>query len=380
MRILIFNIDFYFNNEDVFEEPRAAYGRKGAFGDVMKQPTMKDVAKLAGVSQPTVSHVINGTASISDIVIQKVNDAIDELGYVPNVMAKSLKTNKSNLIGLIVPDVSIRFYAEMVKLVETALRQKGLMVFLCNTFYDRRLERKYVETLIQHNVLGVISGSSLLDDRSGELLAKNQIPVTLLDTSRTNEHFFNVNVDNKKLAHIAVSHLYSTGAHNISYVSEPTETSVLIHRYEYFIQALAEFGLKYDKQICFISPNQYETNNKMQLGYNLGANILMHDKIEAVFASSDEFAFGVMARLKEHGVDIPQQIPIMGCDNDPFSTLVSPSLTTIWQPLVQMSQAGVQRLLRLIDGETLKTKTLNLEPNIIIRESTMKIAKKAENL
>lgn len=342
----------------------------------MKQPTMKDVAKLAGVSQSTVSHVINSTASISDSVIKKVNAAIEELGYVPNAIAKNLRSSKSNLIGMIVPDVSIRFYADLVKAIEIALRHKGYLVFLCSTFYDPQLEEQYAELLVQHGVKGVICGSNLSSTRSEELLAKNGIPVTLLDTSQSTECFFNVKVDNAMMASLAVSHLYSTGARNICYISEPTETSVLVQRYEYFKKALAEHGLEHDPSICFISPNQYESNNKMQLGYNLGANIVMHDKIDGVFASSDEFAFGVMARLKEHGVRIPQQIPIMGCDNDPFSTLVSPTLTTIWQPINQMGNVGVQRLLRLIGGETLKHKTLRLEPSLIIRESTMKIIKK----
>lgn len=337
-----------------------------------KQPTMKDVAKLAGVSQPTVSHVINGTASISEAVISKVNDAIKTLGYVPNAAARSLKTQKSSMIGVIVPDVSIRFYAEMVNTIQRVLAQKGYMVFLCNTFYDRYLERRYVDTLVAHGVLGVISGMNFISERSVELLRNSGMPVTLLDIAEENSSFFNVKVNNQMLASMAVSHLYSTGARNICYISEPLNASMLRARYEYFQQALAEFGLEFDEHICFISPNQYENNNKMQLGYISGANIMMHSKIDAVFASSDEFAFGVMQRLKEYGVRIPDQIPVMGCDNDPFSELISPSLTTIAQPISYMAQIGVQRLLRLVDGQKLKRKTVKLEPNIIIRESTVK--------
>lgn len=344
----------------------------------MKQPTMKDVARLAGVSQPTVSHVINGTAPISDAVKEKVHEAIRELGYIPGGTAKQSKNQKSNMIGLIVPDVSIRFYSELVKVIETALRKKGYIVFLCNTFYNESLEREYIETLIQHNVLGVISGANLQDEMSYRLLERNNIPVTLLDTVNEVDWMFSVKVDNMMIARMAVSHLYNIGARNICYISEPFNNTLLKLRYEYFQQALAEFGLSHDDSICFIGQYQYDNFSKLKMGYNLAANIMLHSKIDAVFASSDEFAFGVIRRLKEHGVSIPQQIPIMGCDNDPFSALISPSLTTIWQPISQMGEIGVQRLLCLINGETLEQKTMKLEPNIIIRESTMKIGNTQE--
>lgn len=344
----------------------------------MKQPTMKDVARMAGVSQPTVSHVINGTAPISEAVKNKVNEAIRELGYVPSVTAKNLKSHKSNIIGLIVPDVSIRFYSELVKVIETALRKKGYMIFLCNTFYNENLEREYIETLIQHNVLGVISGANLQDEMSYRLLESNNIPVTLLDTVNDVDWMFSVKIDNRMIARMAVSHLYNIGARNICYISEPFRNTLLQLRYEYFQQALAEFGLSHDENICFIGQYQYDNFSKLKMGYNLAANIMLNSKIDGVFASSDEFAFGVIRRLKEHGVQIPQQVPIMGCDNDPFSALISPSLTTIWQPINQMAEIGVQRLLRLINGETPEQKSMKLEPNIIIRESTMKIGKTQE--
>jgi len=339
----------------------------------MKQPTMNDVAKLAGVSQPTVSHVINGTASISESVVKRVNDAIDELGYVPNAVAKSLKTNKSNIIGLIVPDVSIRFYAEMVKAIETGLRQEGCMVFLCNTFYDAELEMKYMRTLVEHNALGVISGYALSNEKAYNLLEKNNIPTVLLDAARNKDDLLNVKVDNYMLARMAVSHLYDVGARRISYVSEPTYCSVLGLRYEYFKKVIKEFGLSLDEKVCFIAQNQYENYNKMKTGYNLAANVLLNSDIDAVFASSDELAFGIIERLKEHKVQIPEQLQIMGCDNDPFSTMISPSLTTIWQPIIQMADISIKMILKLIDREKVDQTSIRLEPNIIIRESTMKI-------
>ena len=337
------------------------------------QPTMKDVAKLAGVSQPTVSHVINGTASISDSVVKRVNEAIEQLGYIPNAMAKGLKTHKSQIIGIIVPDVGIRYYGEMVKAIEILLRKKGFMIFLCNTFYSSQLEHDYIQTLIQHNVLGVMAGFSLIDERSMPLLKKHNIPTVCLDSGNPQSKDNNVCVDNEMVARMAISHLYDVGARVISYCSEPMGVNVLETRYKYFRKAIEEFGLEFDEKRCFIAQNPYDDYNKMKMGYNIAANILLYDNIDAVFASSDEFAFGIISRLKEHGIDIPQQIQIMGCDNDPFSKLISPPLTTIWQPINKMADIGVSMLTSLIGGETLEETSVCLEPNIIIRESTLKI-------
>lgn len=337
------------------------------------QPTMKDVAKLAGVSQPTVSHVINGTAPISDSVVKRVNEAIEQLGYVPNAMAKGLKTQKSQIIGIIVPDVGIRYYGEMVKAIEILLRKKGFMIFLCNTFYNGQLERDYIQTLIQHNVLGVITGFGLTDEKSSLLLKKHNIPTVMLDSSDLEGKGYSVCVNNELVAHMAVSHLYDVGARVISYCSEPMGLHVLEMRYTYFKKAVEEFGLEFDEKRCFIAQNPYDGYNKMKMGYNIAANILLYDNIDAVFASSDEFAFGIISRLREYGIDIPQKMQIMGCDNDPFSKLISPPLTTIWQPINKMADIGVSMLADLINGERVEENSICLGPNIIIRESTLKI-------
>jgi len=335
---------------------------------------MKDVAKRVGVSQPTVSHVINGTAPISDSVKKKVMEAIEELGYVPNAMAKGLKTRKSSIVGLIVPDISLHYYSTLVKAVERALRVQGYMVFLCNTFYNADLERQYIETLIQHNVIGVLSCSDLLDKKSDKLLEKHRIPLVLIDSGGVEaDSAMRVSVDNAAIAGMAVDHLYEVGARNICYVSEPMGIDVIELRVQAFKQVMKEKGLESAERYCFIAPKQYDNYDKMQQGYNIGANILVNPEIDAVFASSDEFAFGVLSRLKEYGVKIPDDILLMGIDNDELSSMITPSLTSIVQPIKQMAKLGVKMLCAAIRDEEIETKNIVLEPSILIRESTVKI-------
>lgn len=338
---------------------------------------MKDVAKRVGVSQPTVSHVINGTAPISENVRRKVLTAIDELGYVPNAMAKGLKTRKSAIVGLIVPDVSIHYYSTVVKAVERAMRKQGYMVFLCNTFYSPEVESQYVETLIQHNVIGVLSCSDLLDKKSHKLLSKHKIPIVLIDSMTDREDgILRIGVDNDAIARMAINHLYEVGARNICYVSEPLGAEVISLRVNAFKKAMKEKGLECSDKNIFIAPKQYDTHDKMQQGYNIGANILVNPEIDAVFASSDEFAFGVLKRLKEYGVNIPDDILLMGCDNDDLSAMITPSLTSIVQPIKEMAKLGVKVLCEAINDENTEYKNIVLEPSILIRESTVKIGKR----
>ncbi len=343
-------------------------------GGNIRQPTMKDVANKVGVSQPTVSHVINGTAPISDNVKKKVMEAIEELGYVPNAMAKGLKTRKSSIVGLIVPDVSLHYYSSVVKAVERALRVQGYMVFLCNTFYSPELESQYIETLIQHNVIGVLSCSDLLEKKSDKLLEKHRIPLVLIDSGGIeNDNVMRISVDNLAIARMAVDHLYEVGARNICYVSEPMGTDVIELRVQAFKQAMEEKGLECAERYCFVAPKQYDNYDKMHMGYNIGANIVVNPEIDAVFASSDEFAFGVLSRLKEYGVKIPGDILLMGIDNDELSSMITPSLTSIVQPIKEMAKIGVRMLCEAIREEPIETRNIILEPSILIRESTVKM-------
>ncbi len=334
---------------------------------------MTDVAKLAGVSQATVSHVVNGTASISENVKIKVQEAMRELGYVPSSVSREARTEKAAVVGILIPSVGIRYYGEIVTSLEYLLRQKGYVVFLCNTFYDKKLERTYVAELIRHRAVGVISGQGMLQEESRALLKKHHIPTVMLDTGKKLGEGYTVHIDNRKLARMAVSHLYEVGARNISYCSEPLHNEMLKDRYRYFQEALAEFGLKYEERNCFIEQARSEDYSKVKMGYNIAANILLQGNIDAVFASSDEFAYGIIARMKEYGVNIPGELQIMGCDNDSFSKLLTPNLTTVWQPVEKMAEVGVVMLTNLIEGKPVEEREVCLEPSLVIRESTLKI-------
>jgi len=334
---------------------------------------MKDVAKMAGVSQPTVSHVINNTAPISDSVREKVLLTIERLGYTPNAIAKSLKTKKTNVVGLIVPNVEIGYYAQIVKTVETSLRNEGMIIFLCDTFYDKSLEQKYIDTLIEHNVAGIIVAYSFVDEKISEKVISNNIPLVVIDDKIESNKVLipSIEIDNLEGGKMAAQHLCNIGAKRICYVSEPLYNTALKSRFEGFKEGLKERGVPFDEDLCFIEKNQYD---KIEMGYNLGANIVLDSTIDAVFASSDDLAFGIMRRLKEYNKNIPDDIALMGYDDVPMAKVISPELTTISQPKIEMAKKGVYILQKLINNIKLSEdeKEIILNPSLIIRKSTIK--------
>lgn len=341
----------------------------------MKKATMKDVARMAGVTQPTVSHVLNRTAPISDEVACRVRQAVKELGYRPNANARSLKTKKTNMVGLLIPNISNGYYADIVQTVEEELREEGLLLFLCNTFHEGVLEKKYTDTLIEQNVRGIIIGYGLADESCYASVIDNEIPTVTLDSKivSSKKEIPSVEINNETGARAAADHLFHIGAKNMCFISEPLFNRALKKRYIGFKERLDELGVPFNQELCFLETMEYD---KIEMGYNLGAHVLMNKQIDAIFASTDQLAYGVIRRLKEGHVRIPEDIAVIGYDDNSLSQLISPELTTIAQPKTEMAARGTQMLIKMIDAENMEQENLHivLEPNLIIRESTMRLA------
>jgi len=335
-----------------------------------KKITMVDVAKLAGVSQTTVSHVINETAPISEEVTKKVKDTIKELGYKPSALARWLRQKKTNTIGLLIPDIDSGYYAEMTKCVEKTLRKHGFITFLCNTFYSTELEKLYIESLIQQSVEGILICYGLVNKSVYKEIYNFGINLVILDDKEVVEgvQIPSVEVNNISGSLLAVEHIHNIGAKKICFASEPLFNRSLKLRYEGFKKAIHEYGYEDSDVTLYIENNQY---NKIEMGYNIGSQILLNRNIDAVFASSDNLAFGIMKRFREFGINIPNDIAIIGYDDIPLCKLVTPTLTTISQPKKLMAKKGVEMLLKAINGDSFDSYFM-MEPSLIIRESTMK--------
>jgi len=323
----------------------------------IKTPTMRDIARIAGVSQATVSYVINNSNDISEEVRKNVLDAAERLGYIPNFVARNLKIRKTNIIGIIVPDVMNNYYNEMIKYAEKIAREMGYFIFICYTMHNKNIEDWYVISLIQQKVAGVIICYGLTNRDCYKKLQKYNIQFVVIDDELNEIEGTapSILVDNIKGSFLAVKHFVSSGIKDIAYCSEPLYSYALRDRYKGFILAMDEYGLNINRDMVYIADkkNAYE---KIKLG-------------RGIFASNDQIAFGIIKRLNKMGIRIPRDIAVVGYDNISFSSVMSPSLTTINQPIKSMSIKGVGILLEMIDNQEVIKERMILEPNIIVRES-----------
>ena len=337
-----------------------------------RKVTMDDIAQKAGVTQATVSHVINGTAKISETVTKRVLRAAKELEYVPKKWSRVSRDRVKKTIGLLIPDVENGFYAEIAKGVETAMRRRGFMMFQCNTFYKSSYEKNYIKTLLQYNVSGVIVGYPMASRESYNILLENHLPTIIVDDrpKGMEELFSSVEINNLLGGQLAAEHLEKLGGKQICIASEPVISSALEHRINGFCHMMADMGKPIKNEYIYIEDSQY---GKMEMGYNIGAKILVDGSIDAIFATSDHVAFGIMKRLKEHNVRFPEDVMIMGYDDVNFAHLMEPSLTTISQPIDKLAEKGAELLYENINNYAAEIEHITMDPCLVIRNSTMRI-------
>ena len=332
---------------------------------------MNDVAREAGVTQATVSYTLNNSGNISEPVRQRVLDAAERLGYIRNNVARNLKMSRANTIGIIVPDVTNSYYGEIIKHAEKIVRENGFFTFICITMHNPDIEDWYVTSLIEQKVAGVIISYGMVNKSSLKRLSTYNVPFVLLDDDLQGHDIEApcVLVNNIKGSFLAVQQFVSMGISKIAYCSEYIYNQALQDRYDGFLLAIKEFGLEKQLQHVFVAEKDAEQNDKIALGYNAAEQILARSEPRGIFAVNDSMAFGVIKKLSESGISVPRQIAVIGYDNVPLSGIVSPTLTTVNQPVMTMCIQGTNMLRDLIIGKEPTVKRIMLEPSIIIRES-----------
>lgn len=329
---------------------------------------MIDVAIAAGVTQATVSYAINNTGEISDPVKKRVLEAADQMGYIPNIVARNLKLSKSNTIGIIVPDMLNSFFNEVIRHVETIVREQGYFTFVCNAMHDPDIEDRYVTSLIQNKAAGVIICYGLTNRECIIKLKRYNVPYVVLDDDPDQDanEVPCILMNNIKGSFLAVQHFVSLGISDITYITEPIYNLALKHRLEGFKKAVTEFGLR--NYTIHIAADTKECD-KIKQGYISAGEVLTQGKPEGIFVSTDQMAFGVLKKLHEMYINIPKDIAVIGYDNVAISSIITPGLTTINQPVATMCIQGTKMLLSMINGNMEPVQKMMLEPSIVIRES-----------
>lgn len=328
--------------------------------------TMRDVAKRAQVSIATVSAVINESAYVTPELKQRVLDAVEELNYKPNVLAKFLRFQKTSTIGVIIRDVQNPFYPAVIKGIEDTAWSLDHIVCLCNSEGHTERELSFLQSLLQRKVDGVLLATATLNDNPAvEVLEQENIPYVMLNRHPgTTEKSNYVGIDNKRAAMLATEHLVALGRKRIAVLQGPEDYSTSQERTAGFIEVMRKHN--YPILTGFMERADYSVEG----GYQSAGRLLdLPDRPDAVFCANDLMAFGVIERLSEEHVRVPRDISIVGCDNIYFSKYLRTPLTTVDYPKYEMGRLAVELLLDVIEQKVQEKMQVILPPQLIIRDS-----------
>jgi LacI family transcriptional regulator len=327
--------------------------------------SIKDVAREAGVSIATVSRVLNDIDVVNEDTKKKVKDAIKKLSYRPNIVARSLKTQKSSTIGIIIPDISNQFYPEIVRGCEDVANIYNYNIMLCNSDLDLDKEMESLRILKEKMIDGVIYMSSSIDQNVISLIKELEMPVVLVETTDSDGIFPSVTIDNVAAAADAVKYLISKGNKNIAYVGTSLEkVNALSKRYTGYLSALDEMGLELNKDLIYIG------GIKPKDGY-LGINSILDTgaKVDAVFCASDEIAMCVINALRDRNIKVPGDVDVMGFNDIYSASVFYPKLTTIAQPMYDMGSVSMRMLIKSINNLQVEEKHFVLPYRLVERDS-----------
>jgi LacI family transcriptional regulator len=329
--------------------------------------SIKDVAKEAGVSIATVSRVLNDIDVVNEDTKKKVVEAIAKLGYRPNIIARSLKTQKTSTIGIVIPDISSQFYPEIVRGAEDVANIYKYNIILCNTDNDSEKEMEYLHVLKEKMIDGVLYMSSSLEDNIMELINTLQIPMVLVETTDSKHSLPSVTIDNEQAGYDGVQYLINKKNKRIAYIGTHEKAlNAGALRYKGYKKALEDNGIELDTSI--VNFGGIKAKNGV-VGMN---NILKNSKVDAVFCSSDEIAMGAINALREHNISVPSDVDVMGFDNIYSAAVFYPKLTTVAQPMYDMGSVGMRMLIKIIGKKPLESTDYILKHRIIERDSCKK--------
>jgi len=331
---------------------------------VIKIATLKDVARRAGVSTATVSHVINETRFVSEELKARVHQAMRELNYRPNAIARSLRRRKTHNIGMIVPDISYPFLAEVARGVEDKGFELGYNVILCDSDGDLEREADYIELLQEKKVDGIVFVAAGESSSHVQTLIEQGMPVVVCDRELPGVEVDTVIADNVGSGYQATEHLIGLGHRRIGGIGGPKGLCISNKRLEGYRRALEEHGIPLSEELIIHS------DFRCRGGYEAMKELLALDAPPtAVFACNDLMAIGAICAASKKRLRMPQDIAIIGCDDIALASFTNPSLTTVAQPKHEMGAIAVEMLVERIKDRSKPPTRRLLLTELVIRDS-----------
>jgi LacI family transcriptional regulator len=307
--------------------------------------TIHDVAKKAGVAPITVSRVINNSGYVSDALRQKVNQAISELGYVPNVLARSLKSKRTNTIALIFTDITNPFFNTIARGVEDSAGTAGFNVIFCNTDESETQEYKYIQLVLQKQVDGILLVPVNTRSVAIDAILDQKTPLVVIDRKVPYENVDTVRGDSEGGAYLITKHLINHGHKRITMLSGPKGISTAEDRIAGYCKAMKDAGLAQNT-------NYYYGRFAQESGFETTKSLFSEKlKPTAIFAGNNLIAIGAFAALRELGVNVPEDVSVVSFDGIPESLTAIPFITTVDQPSYEIGKKATELLLSRIQND-----------------------------
>ena len=344
------------------------FTERGRAGYAMK-PTIKDVARAAGVSVGTVSNYLNGTTHVADARAQRIQAAIAALGYQVDLGARGLRSGTTRTVGMLVPNISNPFFGEVARSIEHALTEHGFQTFLCDTGEDPEREEGYLANLASRRVDGLLVIYASEHSDPNRLQAPKGVPLIFVDRGVPGRP--SVTIDNRLGGRLAARHLLSLGHHRIGLLVGGREVRNVGLRVEGFVEELQARGLEIAPPYVIDGPQE------LAFGSRVAELMALPDPPTAVFATNDIVAVGAWQRLLSLGLRVPHDVSLMGFDDIELCRSLIPPLTSVAQDKQAMGRRATERLLQAITSratDRLAARASDelemIEPRLMVREST----------
>lgn len=331
--------------------------------------TLKKIAQLLELSTSTVSRSLNNHPDISEETSKKVKALAKKLNYMPNIFAKGFRQHKTNIIGVIVPNILSYFTSTIIKEILLQAENKGYRVIISESNNDVLKEKEMLHTMLQFGVDGILmSLSKNTVDVDPILYALNQKPLILFDKVSNKIPCTQIIIDGEEAAYTAVEHLINIGKKRIAIIKEFEQSYNSERRFQGYLRALKTYQIPIDEKLILSTDDI-----SLQKGKILASQLIsLQQKPDAIFSITDTAAVGVIQTLKKFNIKIPEEIAVIGFSNSLSSTIIEPNLTTTDQPGKRIGEIAVDFLVKEIQEpkEYITSKTIEIKTNLIIREST----------
>ena len=340
-----------------------------------RRPTVVDIARRAGVAPMTVSRVVNESGYVSSEMRERVMRVVAELNYHPNGLARSLKRQSTRVVGLVLPDISNPFSAELASSVQTALLDKGYSTFITTSERSNKREQASLKALFEHRVDGIVVATR--ETRAGNevlnRLGSQGLPIVLVGRAFSHPQVDRVTADHWKGAYDAVQHLIERGHRRIAFVGVSLTNGAGLRRFQGYLDALRDHAIPIHKNLI-VGPDQpYGPGYSTQADGYEGMKKLLGGKNPptAIFARNDYTAMGAMLAASDAGLKIPSDLAVAGFDNVPLSAYCAPPLTTVDQVTTVQGQRAAELMLERIGNDPMRAgREVILDCQLIVRGST----------